>query len=165
MSNAAVQDGLHAITMAQDALLQFIADIPADKLTWAPVPGGNHALWVVGHLVWTNGLILAALGGPGGLVPDDYTARCGAGSQPTPDAAAYPSLDELTALLRKTDETLGTWYRALSDEQLVAPVPENLRGFAPTRTGLLGALAWHMGLHAGQVTVIRKALGLKPKFM
>ena len=49
-------------------------------------------------------------------------------------------------------------------EQLISPVPEEWNSFGANYGILMGTLAWHEGLHAGQLTVIRKSLGIVPKF-
>ena len=56
------------------------------------------------------------------------------------------------------------WFREMPTGQLISPVPEDWKSFGATPGILMSTLAWHEGLHAGQLTVIRKSLGFVPKF-
>jgi uncharacterized damage-inducible protein DinB len=43
-------------------------------------------------------------------------------------------------------------------------MPEAWRKYAPTVADTISFFAWHEGYHAGQVSVLRKALGLPNAF-
>jgi hypothetical protein len=47
---------------------------------------------------------------------------------------------------------------------LTSPLPKELETFARSYGGMMCSIAWHEGVHAGQLTVVRKSLGLAPKF-
>ena len=53
----------------------------------------------------------------------------------------------------------------MSDAQLRSPLPEGFTGFATSFAALMSSLAWHEGLHTGQLTVVRKSLGLEPLYI
>ena len=59
-------------------------------------------------------------------------------------------------------QMLGASGLSLTDEQLAGPPPEGFQKFAPTLGNILMRLLWHEGMHYGQLTVIRKSLGLAP---
>ena len=52
----------------------------------------------------------------------------------------------------------------MSGERLAAALPEDWQVFAKSYGVLINTIAWHEGMHAGQLTVIRRELGLGPKF-
>ncbi len=41
---------------------------------------------------------------------------------------------------------------------------DDLQSFAPSHAALIPTIAWHEGMHIGQLTVIRKSLSLDPVF-
>ncbi len=160
----ALSTGLATLEFSRSNLLSFMEDIPADQMCHQPVEGGNHTLWIAGHLAQTDDFFLTALAGRAPACPASYRTLFGMGSQPVNDPAAYPCLDDIKAQLdaRRTD--LVAWLKSLSLDQLAAPLTGDLAGFAPAHVALAGALAWHEGLHTGQLTFIRKSLGIGPKF-
>ena len=59
------------------------------------------------------------------------------------------------------------WIPYLDDHRAAAiaqPLPDDIKGFAANHATLMTTLAWHEGLHAGQLTIVRKSLGIAPKF-
>ena len=52
----------------------------------------------------------------------------------------------------------------MSDDQLASPLPEDFKTFAPSLAALPSSIAWHEGMHSGQLTMIRKSLGIGRKF-
>jgi hypothetical protein len=43
-------------------------------------------------------------------------------------------------------------------------LPKDYEMFAANYCGLASSLAWHEGMHAGQLTMLRRDIGLGPKF-
>lgn len=164
MSNSILEQGSTVLAFSRRALLGISEDIPADKLTYQPFPGANHALWIQGHLASTDDYFLTALGRRKSELPAAWGALFGMGSSPAADARKYPALSEVRDALARCRESLLGWFRSLSASQLDAALPDDLKGFAPNHVGLMFSLAWHEGLHTGQLSAIRKSLGLKPKF-
>ena len=83
-------------------------------------------------------------------------------SHPSTDAATYPSVEVLRDYFATSRAAWRDWVASLSDEQLAGPPPAEFQKFAPTLGNVLMRLLWHEGMHYGQLTVIRKSLGLKP---
>ncbi|HXY32928.1 MAG TPA: DinB family protein [Planctomycetaceae bacterium] len=136
--------------------------IPADKFLHQPCPGANHALWTLGHLATVNQYFMMKLGGRDGTLFEKNKAMFFAKSQPSPDAATYPPIGVIRDYFTTSRAAFRSWVESLSDEQLSAPPPEEFQKFAPTLGNILMRLLWHEGMHYGQLTVIRKSLGLKP---
>ena len=164
MSNPLLDNGLAVLEFARHATLAFLDDVPANKASYQPVPGANHALWVIGHITVTDNQVLADLAKQPPVCPAAWGELFGPGSKPQPDAARYPSLDELRRTLGQCRERLVAWFKSLPPDKLLAPLPGDWSRFAPNHAALMASLAWHEGLHAGQITVVRKSLGLAPKF-
>ena len=156
--------GLATLGFARRATLGFLEDIPEAKLCYQPFSGANHALWIIGHVACTDNYFLSSVGGRETDFPAAWNELFGMGATVQTDAAAYPALGEVRGQLDSRREDLIAWFKSLDEEQLAAPLPADFQTFAPSHAALINSIAWHEGLHAGQLTVIRKALGLGPKF-
>lgn len=157
-----LETGLTGLAFARQATLSLLEAIPKDKLTTPASPGGNHALWVAGHLARSDDDFLTVLSGSKSPLPPKWKELFGTGSKPMASAADYPDLKEILAALSERRQALVTWLKSLDEAKLRSPLPEDWRDFAPTHAALATSIVWHEGVHAGQLTSIRKALGLKP---
>ncbi len=153
---------LAAFDWTDKAVEDLFAGIPAEEFLHQPCAGANHALWTLGHLATVNQYFLKTLAGRDGTLFEKYKELFFAKSQPKPDAASYPPLDVLREYFKTSRVAFRSWVESLSDEQLTGPAPEEFQKFAPTLGNILMRLLWHEGMHYGQLTVIRKSLGLKP---
>lgn len=157
----------HAVTVlnfARDQTNQLLEDIPQDKFLHQPVEGGNHALWVVGHLAVSDDFLAGLYDGGAPKLPEAYDKLFGMGSKPTNDAAAYPPLAEVRQHLAATRKRVLAAVQAADDATLNSPLPDEIEGFASDRLAALFNIAWHEGLHTGQIAVIRRSLGIAPKY-
>lgn len=98
--------------------------------------------------------------------PEGWSELFWFGSKPVSDVSKYPSSDEVLAYFRQRRETLLQLLDELSDEQLQASAPP-----LGSNTPLAGApnmghaflfAAQHESLHAGQLSVVSRALGQMP---
>ena len=60
--------------------------------------------------------------------------------------------------------TLIDWFSAMGADELAEPLPDDLQAFAPNRAALMPSIAWHEGFHAGQLTAVRRSLGMESMF-
>jgi uncharacterized damage-inducible protein DinB len=164
MPSSLIAPGLHALNFGRRATLGYFEDIPDDKLCFQACPGANHALWVLGHLAMTDEYFLDNVGGKPRNKFDAWEKKFFMGSKPTPSPADYPPASEVKQVLDQNRRTLLDWFGGMSDAELVRPIEGDMGQFAPTRAALVSTIAWHEGMHAGQLTVIRKSLGIAPKF-
>lgn len=162
MAGTLIESGLTVLGFARRITLGLLEGIADDAVTHQPIPNANHALWVMGHLAHTDNYFLTAVASQPSKVPTEWDELFGMGSQPTADARRYPSRADLMDRLRARREDLIAWLRTLSDAQAARPLAKELQGFAPTFGSLAHSIAWHEGLHAGQLTVVRKSLGIAP---
>jgi uncharacterized damage-inducible protein DinB len=153
---------LNAFDWTDKAVEDLFDAIPADQFAHQPCKGANHALWTLGHLATVNQYFLKALAGKDDALFEKYKAMFFAKSQPNPDAASYPPIGVIRDYFKTSRAAFRSWIESLSDEQLSAPAPEEWQKFAPTLGNILMRLLWHEGMHYGQLTVIRKSLGLTP---
>ena len=164
MGSEVLENGLFALKFARSATLGLVEDIPKDKYCHPLTQGGNHVLWVLGHLAVVDDEFLHTLGARDKKCPESWGKMFGTKSRPSARAGDYPAVDAVTAALAARREELTAHFRSMSDAELNAPVPDSVGRFGSTVASLMSSLAWHEGLHAGQITMIRRALGLGPKF-
>jgi uncharacterized damage-inducible protein DinB len=147
------------------AALGLIGDMKDQPFTFPTPKGGNHPLWVLGHLAWVEGQIIqqVMLGRPNPVA--DWKNLFGIGSEASAEAARYPSFEEIhQAFHNLRTETLKV-LNSLSDADLDQPS----KGCPPEWKELLGTYAqcfrviiFNTMHHRGQVADARRAAGRKP---
>lgn len=152
-----------ALGAADMTLLSLVKDLSGDELVAQPTAaGGNHALWVLGHVGFGEEAIVrkAVLGEEAGL-SEEVRKKYDMGSTPTPNAADYHGVAELLAQCAKARALTLATLEALSDEEMDA-APLYAADLFKTKGGTLAFLAVHQAFHAGQVADVRRSLGKKP---
>lgn len=125
-------------------------------------PGSNHALWFVGHMANTDNFLLS-LAAPGQAISlEGFNNRFGMGSQPTGVPADYPQPEEVLATMRERRAKLLAVLESMTDEDLAGKTPAGAPDFLPDIASVFELGIWHEGLHAGQLSVVRRSLGHKP---
>jgi hypothetical protein len=160
-----IKDQLESSKLITVALLADMQDAPLTS----PTPlGGNHPLWVAGHLAYSEARITNEMmfDKPGPLL--DWKEDFRGGSQPSDDASHY-SLT-IPEALAKWDEIRASTLAILaefSDDDLDRPVAKCPLG----REALFGTFGkaftmviTHPLMHRGQVADARRALDRKPLF-
>ena len=144
----------------------LLADLQGNETTFPTSKGGNHPLWVAGHLAYAEGGVIGRfiLGEQHPLAR--WESLFGRGSQPAADASKYPTLSEVLAewdkLRARTLQVLSTLQDSDLDKPSKAP-PERQAMFG-TIGQCFAALANHQMFHTGQVADARRAAGLHPVF-
>ncbi len=147
-----------------NGLLQDMQDAPLQQPT---SNGGNHPLWVLGHLTYSESFLLdeCIFGKPNRFA--DWASLFGPTSTPVTEADQYPPMSDL----------FGDWdaIRAASLAHLDTLSVDDLdqRSHAPEEYGPMfatvgscfGAMVGHPQFHAGQVADARRAAGKDPLFM
>lgn len=153
-----------ARAMADRATLGLIEDMRDAPLTRPTPNGGNHPLWVLGHLAYAEGLARQALvGGPHPLAA--WAPLFSFGVEPGDDAGAYPAFDEVMARYRELHDANTRLLEEIGEQGLDRPIKSPPPGFAeifktPGHVFLVGAL--HTMHHRGQVADARRAAGRAP---
>lgn len=155
--------GLATLAFARKQTLAFLEDITQAQAVHQPFPGANHAAWIAGHIAWADDFFLTTLKPRKAVLPETYTKLFGMGSTPTADASTYPKLEQLREKLSQLREEMVAWFGNMPEQQLHASLPKEFDGFAENFAMLMSTISWHEGMHAGQLTVLRKSLGMKPK--
>jgi hypothetical protein len=130
----------------------------ADLLT-RPVPGANHANWQLGHLAVAETNMLSMCGIPMPPLPTGVAEKYNKEASKSEDTSGFLKKDQLVSLLQTVRNGSLAWTKTATADQLAAPTPEKLRGFAPTCGDLIAMLTAHDAMHMGQIQVIRRRLG------
>ncbi|MCA9156836.1 MAG: DinB family protein [Planctomycetales bacterium] len=140
--------------------LALLADLKDAPLTQPTPNGGNHPLWIVGHLARSESALLDVfiLGKPNRF-PE--LENCNAGSAPTPNASDYPSMEDLLVKFEIIRAASLAHLATLSEADLdmKSHAPEKYGAFFGTVGACYAAMTSHMAFHAGQVADARRALG------
>ncbi|MBL4591593.1 MAG: DinB family protein [Phycisphaerales bacterium] len=144
-------------------MMGFFADLKGESLAQPTVNGGNHALWILGHLVYsecsiTHSMILGKESCP----LQDWKDLFGYGSEPKCDASIYPDFDELLAKWEEVRAFTLSTLDSMSDDDLDKPAPgcpEEWAAFFGTIGLCFGMKITHPMMHYGQLADIRRSLG------
>jgi uncharacterized damage-inducible protein DinB len=155
-----------ALRMSDKATMKLIEDMRDAPLTQPTSRGGNHPLWVLGHITVIEGGIPQVLFGEPNPV-QRWAPLFAAGSEPKTDPSAYPPFDEVLRTYRdlraRNLEILEQLGEAGLDRPTVAP-PRGLEDVLRTAGDTFLVIALHQMNHRGQVADARRAAGRKPVF-
>jgi uncharacterized damage-inducible protein DinB len=140
---------------------------PEDKATYQSHAHDNHLLWTLGHMAATYAWLVGMFEGKIDL-PDGYMTLFGYGSKPSADASQYPSFNEVRRVYNDAFDQLMSAIKSQSDADLMKP-PFSSEGkdnswFGKTRLEVLIRINHHEGWHHGQLSTLRRALGLKSMY-
>ena len=144
---------------------KMIETWPADKVVYQSAPTDNHLMWTVGHLAttygWFVGLVTGSMtSGAAGALPANYNELFGYKSSPKPNAGDYPPFAEVRRHMEATYAQMLAALRAMPEGDLNKPCSMDTGGFASSNLDALLKACWHDGWHQGQLSNLRRALGL-----
>lgn len=160
MMNHTLEASLAALEFSRNFLNGILRDFPENQALFTPFAGANHATWILGHITWVDDTVLQSWGGQTSGLPAIWPELFAWKSTPATDARLYPSFSEMKACLEERRHALHKWFGTLDDARLAAHLGGEMDWFARSIGHLPGSIACHENMHAGQLTVVRKALGL-----
>ncbi|NDD29772.1 MAG: DinB family protein [Proteobacteria bacterium] len=149
-----------SLKTARRMTLGLLASLPPERWTWQGFPGQNHAAWIALHLAVADDWALVGMGRGEKRRLTAWDERVSGG--PDADAARWPDRDEALVVLAEAHERYLAALHELTDADLIRPVEGALAEFAPEFGCLVDSHIWHEGFHGGQLSVVRKQLGLPP---
>ena len=161
-----VQQAIRSAMNFSDAvLLAYLADLNDADLLERPGPGCNHLAYQLGHLIVSEGQLLAILGTEKAVsLPAGFAERHTKEHAASDDPAQFCTKQEYLDLFAASRAAAAAALEELSAEDLDQPSPENFRSFVPTIGDLMLLVANHPLMHAGQFVPVRRRLG-KPVVM
>jgi hypothetical protein len=163
-SQSATAGFIHQLKFARNGTKKILEGIPADKMCVIPSGCSKHALWIMGHLASTDDWLLSEFAKQKSNIPEAWQKLFGMKSAASADANAHPSVDEVRKAMDAAHAGVLKWIGSLTPEQLQTPMSKEWQAYAPTMGDLAGFFAWHEGYHAGQLSMVRKGLGLPAAF-
>lgn len=155
-----------ALDFGRRAMEGMVADLDGKDLVAAPTArGGNHALWVLGHLAVSEASIVGKFIKGQEPALKEWQGLFGLGSEPAGDLSKYPTKAEVLKKSQAVRQETLDLLRSLSDKDLDKPtsVQQNREIFG-TIGRCLVTMVHHQAFHLGQIAVVRRALGRKPAF-
>jgi len=138
----------------------LLADMQDAPLTQPTPNGGNHPMWVAGHLAYSEAnltnFILTGITNP--LL--EWKKIFGAGSEPTTNASDYPPFQDVLAKWDEVRANTLSILETLSDEDLEKPSanpPAGREAFFGTYGKVFSVVSLHAMMHRGQVADARRA--------
>ncbi|MGY8769812.1 MAG: DinB family protein [Pirellulales bacterium] len=122
----------------------------------------NHAMWITGHLAVTDNFFLTLVAPDKAIKNQAFQDKFGMGSQPSPEVSDYPASDEVLAFLKNRRNQLLSVLEELTEEDFAKPTPDGSPDFLSDFGAVFETAVWHEGLHSGQLSIARRALGFQP---
>ena len=128
--------------------------------------GGNHAMWIAGHLAVVEGRLQQMLHGRPNPV-HHWKPLFDWGSEPVDDPAVYPPFETVVQTFRELRQQTHAFLDQLGEEGLDQPTKCQPSGFAGFETAgaAIQIIACHAIGHLGGLTVVRAAVGKQRLFI
>jgi DinB family protein len=147
-----------ALEMSDYLTNTMLEDMRDEPLTQPTPRGGNHPLWVIGHLALTEGALFQMVTGERNPV-EQWNDLFAGGTEPTADATRYPAFDDVLAKYRQLQAANRKQLDGMDDAALDRPQ----RNFGTIGKAYM-SIAMHRMLHLGQVADARRVAGRKAFF-
>lgn len=126
--------------------------------------GGNHAMWIAGHLAVIEGRLHKMIFGTGNPA-ENWKPLFDWGSTPSGDASIYPPFEQVLAALADLRGKTRAYVESVEDQNLDAPLKSMIPGIPFDSIGnAILIIAFHQCVHCGEATAIRRAAGKMPFF-
>lgn len=153
-----------SLKMTDAFTTRLVADMRDAPLTRPTPRGGNHPLWTLGHLAVVEGAVPQIVFGEPNPV-ERWMPLFGQGTNPTDDAGAYPSFDEVLGTYRDLRAKNLARLDEIGEEGLdraPAAVPPGFEEEMRTVGQTFLVIALHQMIHHGQIADARRAAGRPP---
>lgn len=157
---------IEQIRFARTYSLSLLDETPQER--WFEIPDGlpTNIAWQIGHLAVSQyGLLMFRIRGRRpedlDLVPGRFRKAYSRQSTPGRDPDTHPSPDELMARLTRIHDIALTELLEVQPEVLLEEVDRPWTAW-PNKLGAIMFCPLHEQIHAGQIGIIRRALGLNP---
>ena len=154
----------HQLDLTFNLVSRILEDLKDAPLSFPTAKGGNHPLWILGHLTYSEANLVNhwILGKDNPLIR--WKEIFGAGSEPVADGEVYPSFDEVWEVCQQTRGETLTLLDSLSEDELDAAsknAPPNREQFFGTARKCFSMIPTHWMMHYGQLADVRRSLGLE----
>jgi hypothetical protein len=159
-----MRGALGQLRFARDYTLELLDATPQSQ--WFQFPSGlpTHVAWQVGHLAVSQyGLLMFRIRGRKpedlDLIPGRFRKAYGRESAPVEDPSGQPSAQELLQRMNRVFDLAMSELDGLDPNVLLEPVEMPYAAY-PIKLGAILFCPLHEHIHAGQIGLLRRALGL-----
>ena len=159
-------DAIRTTLKFSDMGMKYLATM-SDAPLLRPGPwGGNHAMWIAGHLAVVEGRLQQMLHGGRNPV-HEWKRLFDWGSEPVDDPAAYPPFEDVVGKFKELRGQTHAFLEEVGEEGLDRPTKSQPPGFSGFETvgKAVMIIAGHAIGHMGGVTVVRAAAGKERLFV
>ena len=161
-----LEAAIEQINFARNYTLELLAATP--EKDWFFIPSGltSHLAWQVGHLAVSQyGLLMFRIRGRHpddlDLIPGRFRKAYSRQSTPSSDTEKQPTAAELMDRLAEVHARSLKEIKKTDAEIFLEPVDMPYAAY-PNKLGAVLFCPLHEQIHAGQIGLIRRALGLEP---
>ncbi len=168
-ASAAVQmlpGAIGQIQFARQYTLGLLDATPKEH--WFEMPNGlpTNIAWQVGHLAVSQyGLLMFRVRGRSPedltLIPGTFRKKYSRQTTPASDLSSQPSADELLERMNQVHELAMSELASVDPAVLLEPIEQPYAAY-PIKLGAILFCPLHEHIHAGQIGLTRRALGLEP---
>ena len=166
-TNGQLSAAVERIRFARGLTKTYLDDLAVEDWFWMPSEGVTHIAWQVAHLAFAQyALLLRRIRGErpedAQIISADFIERFGRGSTPVAGTENNPTVEEILRTFDRVHTQAVEELSQYSDEQLDVPSEPAHPAFT-TNLGAVGFASQHELLHAGQIVLLRRLMGKKPK--
>jgi hypothetical protein len=159
-------DAIRIALKFSDMGMKYLEDMSDAPLLRPGPTGGNHAMWIAGHLTVVEGRLHQMLRG----IPNPVAAwkpLFDWGSEPVDDPSAYPPFDEVMKKFKELRALTHAFLDEVGDAGLDQPTKCQPPGFSGMDTAgkAILIIAVHASGHLGGLNVVRAAAGKQRLFV
>jgi hypothetical protein len=156
-----VQVACSALKSTKSILDMYLADLSDADLFVRPAPTANHLAWQLGHLISGDPFLMSGQGIELSYppLPAGFDKQYGKEGAKDNGPAGFLTKAEYLALFDRMRAATIATVENLADADLDKPTQGQMAPFAPKLGDLILLIANHTLMHAGQFTVVRRALG------
>lgn len=151
-----------SLEFGKQCLLELLNDMKDAPLTYPTSKGGNHPLWVLGHITYSEACIIDEIMlGEEHPFPE-WKEIFDIGSEPIDDPSHYPAFDEVLHRFEEVRNRTLTILETLTDDDLEQEskgCPEEYQDMFGTYGKCFVQLTLHPMMHHGQVADARRMAG------
>jgi len=148
-----------ALEMSKGWILGMAADMQDAPLTFPTPNGGNHPMWALGHLTYSEANLTQELIKGEANPLAEWKGIFGQRTESVADADRYPSFEEVMAKFEETRTNTLAILDSMTDEDLDKPshAPEEMKDFFGTNAQCFSGVIIHFAFHGGQFADARRA--------
>ena len=159
-------DAIRTALKFSDMGMKYLGEM-SDAPLLRPGPwGGNHAMWIAGHLTVVEGRLHQMVHGTPNPVAK-WKPLFDWGSEPVEDPAAYPPFEEVLRTFKQLRARTHALLDEVGEEGLDRPTKSQPPGFSGFDTvgAVILIIAVHATGHLGGLNVVRAAAGTPRLFV